>query len=210
MRILTVVGLLIAACLAAQEKEAPPALGTPKPFVLPRSDTFSLKNGMQVTLAEYGAVPIATVNATIAFGRANETADQVWLANLTTELMTEGTQRMDAAQLANAAAQMGGQLNVSAGTDESSASIDVLGEFTGDAVKLIADVLEHPRLPASELERVRGNLLRRVTVQLSTPGASEPGIRRSPFSRTRLWQAVSHRKPVERVRDRGRAEILRG
>ena len=35
----------------------------------------------------------------------------------------------------------------------------------------LADVLRHPRLPESELERVRSNLLRALTVQLSTPQA---------------------------------------
>jgi len=65
MRILAAAGLLMATCLAAQDKEAPPPLGAPKPFVLPASETFTLKNGLQVTLAEYGAVPIVTVNARV-------------------------------------------------------------------------------------------------------------------------------------------------
>ena len=47
----------------------------------------------------------------------------------------------------------------------------MLGEFATDAVKLIADVVQHPKLPESELERVRNDALRQLAVQLATPQA---------------------------------------
>ena len=162
---------LLTASLIAQEKEAPPPLGTPKPFAVPSGDTFTLKNGMKVTLAQYGAVPIVTIHAEVAFGHANESADQVWLSDLLVELIKEGTTSLTAQQVANEAARMGGQLNFNPGSDASSAGIEVLSEFTADAVKLVADVLQHPKLPPAELERVRGNLLRQLAVQLATPQA---------------------------------------
>src|ERR1019366_5339439 len=90
MRTLAVVGILAASCFA-QDREAPPPLGTPKAFALPASETFTLKNGMKVTLAQYGSVPLVTIRADMAFGKANESADQVWLSNLTIQLMREGT-----------------------------------------------------------------------------------------------------------------------
>ena len=165
-------GLLFATCALAQDgKEAPPPLGTPKAFAVPASETFQLKNGMKVTLAQHGSVPIVAVRAVLAFGNVNETADQVWMSDLLAELMKEGTATMSAQQVANEAARMGGQLTIGARSDSSSASIEVLSEFAPDAVKLIADVLQHPKLPASELERLRGNLLRQLSVQLATPQA---------------------------------------
>ena len=171
MKIWALTFILVAACFGEEGREAPPPLGTPKPFALPAVNTFTLKNGMKVTMAEYGSVPVVSVDARIAFGRISEGADQVWLSSLLTELMKEGTATMTAEQVAKEAARMGGQLDVSAGTDESSAGIEVLSEFAADAVKLVADVLEHPKLPESELERVRGNLLRQLTVDLSRPQA---------------------------------------
>jgi len=170
MRLLAAVGILAASC-CAQDREAPPPLGTPKAFALPAGDTFTLKNGMKVTLAQYGSVPLVSIRADIAFGKANESADQVWLSTVTLKLMQEGTETMSAAQVANEAARMGGQLQTGPGTDQSTVSIDVLGEFAVDAVKLIADVLQHPKLPESELERVRNDALRQLAVQLATPQA---------------------------------------
>ena len=81
--------ILAASCFAAEEREAPPPAGTPKAFVLPQSNSFTLKNGMKVTLAQHGSVPMAAVSARVAFGRANEGADQVWLSTLVAELMKE-------------------------------------------------------------------------------------------------------------------------
>jgi zinc protease len=171
MKTWTIALILAAACFGAEDREAPPPMGTPKPFVLPENNSFTLKNGMKVTLAQYGSVPVTAVSARVAFGHANEGADQVWLSTLVADLMKEGTATLTAEQVANDAARMGGQLDVTAGTDESSVAIEVLSEFTADAVKLVADVLEHPKLPESELERVRANSLRQLAVQLSTPQA---------------------------------------
>jgi zinc protease len=171
MRMRILACLVVASSLFAQERETAPPLGTPKPFTVPAGDTFTVKNGMKVTLAQYGAVPIVSIRADIAFGHANESAGQVWISDLLIELMKEGTASMTAQQVANEAARMGGQLNFNAGTDSSSAGIEVLSEFAPDAVKLLADVLQHPKLPPGELERIRGNLLRQLSVQLATPQA---------------------------------------
>jgi len=191
--------------LIAQDREAPPPLGTPKPFAVPSGDTFTLKNGMKVTLAQYGAVPLVTVRADIAFGHANESSDQVWLSDLMAQLIAEGTTTRTAQQVANEAARMGGQLSVDIGADSSSATIEVLSEFTPDAVKLLADVLEHPLLPASELERVRGNLLRQLAAS-----ASQPGIRRHFVSGPSLRTPVPHRRSVEALCNRRCPQVLRG
>jgi zinc protease len=171
MRIRVFACFLASFSLIAQEREAAPPLGTPKPFAIPAGDTFTLPNGMKVTLSQYGAVPLVSVHADIAFGHGSESADQVWISDFLTEMMKEGTASLTAQQIANEAARMGGQFNFNPGTDASTAGIDVLSEFAPDAVKLIADILQHPKFPPEELERVRANLLRQLSVQLATPQA---------------------------------------
>src|SRR5215213_305777 len=68
-------------------KEQPPAGGTPKPFTLAKKETFTLKNGMKVTLVPYGTVPKVTVTAVIRAGNLNEGAEQIWLANITGSML---------------------------------------------------------------------------------------------------------------------------
>ena len=165
----TLLCIASAALLAAQTKEVPPAGGPPKAFAVPKRETYTLKNGMRISLIPYGAVPLVTVRAVVAAGAINETAGQTGLAGFLASMMREGTATKTNAQLAEAAASMGGQISVNSGSDQGSVSIGVLSEFTPGAVKLVAEVLRSPSLPPSELERVRTNLLRARSVSLSRP-----------------------------------------
>jgi zinc protease len=163
--------LTVALVLCAQPavKETPPPGGPPKPFAVPKRETYTLKNGMKVSLVPYGTIPLVSVRAVVDAGSINETAGQVWLANFLASMMREGTAAKTNGQLAEAAASMGGELSVNARADVTNVSLGVLSEFTPEAVKLIAEVLRTPRLPASELERIRTNLLRQRSVSLSRP-----------------------------------------
>lgn len=161
----------LAAPLAAQPKyEYPPmpAGGTPKPFAVPVSETYRLANGMQVTLIPYGQVPKAVVNLRVYAGSLNEGED-VGLAALAAQMLREGAGGRSGADIAAAAAAMGGNLNVGAGTHETFFGLNVLAEHADAAVRLIADLGQRPDLPASEFERVRQSYARNVAVAKSQP-----------------------------------------
>jgi hypothetical protein len=85
--------------------------------------------------------------------------------------MREGTTTQAADVVAQAFASMGGELGISVGPDTTSISTEVLSERAADAVRLVADVAEHPRLPEWELERLKGDLLRNLAIQKSSPQA---------------------------------------
>lgn len=157
--------------VSAQQKQTPPAGSAPKPFTLPRKETFTLKNGTQVTLVPYGSIPKVTVSAVVLAGNINETAEQVWLADLTGELLKEGTTTRTSEAIAEAAARMGGSLGIAVTPDQTSISADVLSESGPQLVALIADVLQRPLLPASELERIKTNFIRNLSIQKSQPGS---------------------------------------
>ncbi len=108
--------------MATSTKEAPPAPGEPKGFKLPSPHTFELDNGLRATLVQYGLLPKATVVAQIRTGNNNETAEEVWLADLTGNLMGEGSTTRDAKTLASEAAAMGGDLNPAPSAPTSSPS----------------------------------------------------------------------------------------
>ena len=165
----TLICLVAAALSVAQEK--PPEGSAPKPYKLPPVETFRLKNGMQVTLVPYGSVPKVAIEARIRAGNYLEGPKQVWLADLTGEALKEGTSSKTATQVAEAAALMGGQIDIGVSEEFTSATADVLSEFGPDAVALLADVLQNPRLPASELPRLKEGLSRRLAIAKSQPGA---------------------------------------
>lgn len=167
----TLVGILIAAApAAAAQADFPPlpAAGSPKPFTVPPSETYRLANGMQVTLIRFGQVPKATVNLRVYAGSLNE-ADRTGLASLTAQMLREGAAGRSGNDIAEAAAGMGGNLSINSGNHETTLGLSVLSDRAADAVRLVGDVARRPDLPASELERVRQNLLRSVAVAKSQP-----------------------------------------
>jgi len=160
---------ILAAAPSLAQKQAPPAGGPPKAFALPAHETYTLANGMQVTLVPYGAIPKVTASLVVHSGSVNQAAEQYGIASILGNLLKEGTSTRSAKQLAEEFAQMGGDLNVGVGEDESSFTTDVLSEFGPEAVKLLADVAQHPRLPESELARLKNDAVRQVTIARSIP-----------------------------------------
>jgi zinc protease len=151
------------------QKQQPPEGGPPKAFTLPAHETYALANGMKVTLVAYGNLPKVTVSVAVDSGALNEGSVRVGVAGLTADLLKEGTLTLSSEQLARETARMGSTLDVTAGADQTFAQLDVLSEFGPDAVRLLADVLQHPRLPESELARLKNDMLRQIAVRNSRP-----------------------------------------
>jgi len=166
--------LVLAASLASIEpafgqKQTPPEGSAPKSFTVPASDTYVLPSGLSVTLVPYGIIPKAAVSLAVEAGSLNEGKSHAGVASLTGDLFREGTTTLTSQQLAEATAQMGSALTVPVGEDQTKFELDVLQESAPDAVKILADVVEHPRFPGSELARLKNDALRRIALQLSQP-----------------------------------------
>ncbi len=160
--IIAALALLAGAQQTTQQK--PPATGAPKDFTLPAAKRFTLANGLPVTMVPFGQVPKAAIRLVVTAGNVYENKDQIWLADLTGNLMREGTAAETADVVARDFAAMGGELGISVGPDTTSISTEVLSERAADAVRKLADVVQHPRLPESEIERVKGKLLRNLAI----------------------------------------------
>lgn len=154
---------------SAQEKETPPEGGQPKDFKVPEKTSFTLDNGLSVVLIPYGVIPKATVQFVVNTGNIHEEEEQVWLADLTCDLMEEGSANMTSKEIADKMAGMGGNLNIGVGSHTTSLSTSVLYEFTPEAVKVIADVLKNPAFPESEISRLKNDMKRQLSVSLSRP-----------------------------------------
>ena len=168
-----IVNLFVLAGLTAipalAQKQTPPTGGLPKPFTVPAHESFTLPNGLKVTLVPYGNLPKVTLTLMVRAGTVNEPKDRLGLAKLAANLMKEGTTSRSAKQVAEEAANMGGTLDVWIEADQTGISIDVISEFGPRAAELLADVAEHPLLPESELPRLKNDALRQLAVDESVP-----------------------------------------
>jgi zinc protease len=164
---------LVATCFfafaALAQKQTPPEGSTPRDFQLPAKKISKLNNGLTTTLVQYGAIPKVNVNVIIKTGNIHEGPNEVWLGDLTGNLMREGTTTMDFKTIARKVAAMGGEVNVTTGPNQMTISGSVLSEFAADLVKILADIVINPAFPASEVERLKNDLKRHLTVQKGVP-----------------------------------------
>jgi zinc protease len=154
---------------AQTQKQKAPEGGAPKDFKLPAKKVNKLSNGLTSTLVQYGAIPKVTISVIIKTGNVHEAANEVWLADLTGNLMREGTTSMDFQTIAKKVASMGGEVNVSTGLNQMTISGSVLSEFAPDLVRILADIVMNPAFPATEIERLKNDLRRNLSVQKTVP-----------------------------------------
>lgn len=200
----------LATVTAAQGKstprQPPPPIGTPKSFRLPPKRELTLANGMRVTLVPFGTIPKASVYCAVRTGHIDEGPNEIWLADVTGEMMREGTETRSAAEVAEQVAGMGGELGVTVDDDQTQIGGAVLAERAPDMVRLIADVLEHPRLPDAELSRIKTNKRRELAIARSQPQsiAREQFVRAlygdHPYGRAFPSEAMLGGYTIEQVR----------
>lgn len=153
------------------QKQTPPPGGTARDFTLSEKKLAHYSNGLQSTLVHYGEIPKTTVSLIIKTGNVHEGPQQVWLADLTGRLLREGTPTMDFAAISKKAAMMGGTLNVNVGPMQTTLSGAVLSEYAPAFIRLLSELVIHPAFPAKELDRLKGDLKRRLTTQKAVPQA---------------------------------------
>src|SRR5579859_3080952 len=119
-----VIALSVAMGLPAlAQKQAPPEGGPAKAFTVPAHETYTLPNGLKVTLVPYGILPKVTVDLSIVAGSADEGKDHQGVSGVASDLLKEGTAKLTSAQVADEAARMGSTLSVSSSYDRTDAGL---------------------------------------------------------------------------------------
>ncbi|MPZ19991.1 MAG: insulinase family protein [Luteitalea sp.] len=190
LSVATALASVLAVSAVSTQKQEPPPGGEPKAFKLPAKKSFQLDNGLGATLVPYGTLPKVTVSVIVRSGNLNEGADETWLADLTADLMKEGTATRGAEALASEVAAMGGELTISTGLDETTVASDALSENAGGLVRLLADVVRHSAFPASELGRLQKDMVRNLSIAKSQA---------QPLAEERFMELLYPNHPYGRV-----------
>jgi predicted Zn-dependent peptidase len=165
---IAILGLLCLILHPVFAAEAPPPPGTPKEFSLPEKTTFTLDNGLKVTMVPFGRLPKVSMVLQVRAGNLNE-GSATWLADLTGAMMQEGTTSLDSKALNRKAAELGGSIGISVGPETTSVSISSLSERESEAIALLADVVRNPALPEDELPRIRADFIRNLSISRVRP-----------------------------------------
>jgi zinc protease len=161
----------------------PPA-GPERAFKVPAVKRFKLKNGLKVILAESHKLPLVGMELVVKTGNAANPKGQAGLADLTADMLDEGTKTRNALAIADDLATLGASLGTSAGWDATSLSVTSLSENLDKALAIWADVLMQPAFDEKELARVRDNLVTAMKRRKDSP----PVIASLTFSRVLYGQ----------------------
>ncbi len=140
-------------------------------FALPPLYRGRLANGIEVLVVQNHTLPTVNVNLVVPAGRSADPALKPGLAQLTSLVLDEGTQRRDSQQIADELAGMGAHLSVGADWDSTAVRLFTLKRHFSQALDIYADVIQHPAFPEAELKRERAMALARLVQVRDEPTA---------------------------------------
>jgi len=163
--------LALAGALAlAQPYTTPPPPAAPRPLAIAAPSESKLANGLRVIVARREGIPLVSADLVALAGAESDPPRLSGLASLSASLMTQGTKRHSAPELAAAAEALGGSLDSGAGWNQSIVSMTVTTPKLDAALALVAEVAREPVFAPDEIERVRTQTLDALKVSYASPG----------------------------------------
>ncbi len=153
----------------AQDRSQLPAVGPLTDLDFPEIERAELSNGMEVYFARRDAVPKVTVRMVFDAGFTADSRDALGTQSLMLAAMDEGTDTLDATQLAIAQERLGANVSGFAGLDETSFQLSALSTRLAPSLELLADFVRNPAFRSDDLERVRAQQLNRISAELKSP-----------------------------------------
>lgn len=141
----------------AAEEPAWPAMPTPGPapsFEVPSATSFTLANGIPVTLVTTGAVPLVELQINLGVGYAGDPKGKEGLAALTADMLNEGAGDFDALGIEDALQRLATDLSFGADVDSSQVHLNALEDKLQPSLELLVSMLSEPTLAKDDLDRV--------------------------------------------------------
>ena len=112
-------------------------------------------NGLTVLHSENHDLPIVMITLMIKAGQRHEPKEKAGLANLTAELLAEGTKNRSSRTISEEIDFIGASLNASAGNDFTTITLSVLKKDINKGFELFSDILLNAAFPQAEIDRKR-------------------------------------------------------
>ena len=156
---------------APAPQATPPPPAQPRAVSLPNPTEKTLSNGLRVIVIERHSAPLVAAQLIIKNGGEADPPELAGLGNMTANLLTKGTGKRNATQIAEAIEALGGSLESSARFDASLVGVNVMSSKIGPATEIFADVVRRPTFTEAEVERLRQQTLDDLIVELGEPGS---------------------------------------
>ena len=139
---------------------ARPQPGTPRPYRLPPFSRTRLANGVEVIVAPFHRLPVATVRIIVEAGATSDAPGRAGESWLTARSLVEGTATQSAEEIAAAVERLGGELEPDLDWNDISISTTIRNTAVPEALGVMGALVDQPTFPES-------GVLRNQTEQIS-------------------------------------------
>jgi zinc protease len=133
-------------------------------------DRRVLPNGAVLLVSEQRSIPMVVVTILVDAGARRDPPGKQGLADLTSDLLTEGTKARSATQISEAADFIGASLRTAADTDYATLGLTVVSKELDAGLGLLKDILLTPTFPEAEVTRRREAALASLRAAEDNPG----------------------------------------
>ncbi|HHL32665.1 MAG TPA: insulinase family protein [Oceanospirillales bacterium] len=129
----------------------------------------TLSNGLRVIVAQRHAIPIVRMRMMIDSGYAADQFSKPGTANLTMEMLDDGTAELDALEISDIQSKLGTAIWTSADLDVAMINLNTLSENLKPSLDLFSDIIINPSFPLDEFKRLKEQQLAAIKQEKSSP-----------------------------------------
>lgn len=138
---------------------------------LPKIETFTLANGLEVFLVEQKVLPTVYMSLQFETGTVSDPASKVGMTGLCMDVLDEGTKTYDKVAWEQKQADHAIGVWSSGGDETSSVSMRALKAQLGPALDLTAQLLKEPGLRTEDFERLKARRKASLRQRTATPAS---------------------------------------
>ena len=129
----------------------------------------TLSNGLRVIVAKRDSLPVVRMRMMLDAGFAADQFSKPGVANLTMGMLDEGTKNLSSLEISEIQSNLGSRLNVNAGLDVNTISLNTLTENLSPSLELFADVILNPSFPENDFELLKKQQLAAIEQEKNSP-----------------------------------------
>ncbi|MCD6320244.1 MAG: insulinase family protein [Candidatus Desulfofervidaceae bacterium] len=159
--------------LTAKEIQSlwPSLLETKPPTRNPSVQKFVLDNGLTLLVKENHHLPTFAVTAVFMGGLRAETPKTNGVSNFVARMLTRGTSKHSAIEIATIIDSMAGQIDTFSGWNTFGLNGHFLTRFFPEAMQLVAEILREPAFAPEEMEKIRTLILAAIKQKEDRPSS---------------------------------------
>lgn len=146
-----------------------PELGKPVAASFPALQKATLKNGLNIILAQRKGVPTVVGSLVLNAGFASDVLSKPGLANLAMDMIDEGTKTLDALQISDKRQLLGASIYSYSDWDASYVGFNTLIQTLDPTLDLFTDILINPSFPQKEFDRLKKEHIDDIKRQKTEP-----------------------------------------